>query len=77
MRTKLAGSAAAIVGQIPSGATIAVGGFGACGTPIALIDALVEAGPTDLRIVSNNCGTDDYGLGRLLRNGQIRRITAS
>ncbi len=77
MKSKLAQQAVDLVRQIPDGAIIAVGGFGACGTPIALIDALVEAGPRDLWIVSNNCGTDDYGLGRLLRNGQLRRVTAS
>lgn len=77
MRTKVREHCEALVSSIHNGATIAVGGFGACGTPIELIDALIEAGPQELWIVSNNCGTDDYGLGRLLANGQIRRITAS
>lgn len=77
MRAKLGKDAGDLVSIIPDGATVAVGGFGACGTPIELIEALVEAGPRDLWIVSNNCGTDDYGLGLLLKAGQIRRITAS
>lgn len=77
MKKKIEDRAAALFADIPDGASIAVGGFGACGSPIALIEALIEAGPKDLWIVSNNCGTDDYGLGKLLRNGQIRRVTAS
>jgi 3-oxoacid CoA-transferase subunit A len=65
------------VADIPSGAIIAAGGFGICGIPTALIDALVERGITDLEIISNNCGIDGVGLGRLLDNKQIRRIVAS
>ncbi len=54
-----------------------MGGFGACGTPVTLIEALLAAGPRDLELVSNNCGTDDHGLGRLLAAGRLRRVTAS
>ena len=70
-------TAAEAVADIPSGAIIAAGGFGICGIPTALIDALVERGITDLEIISNNCGIDGVGLGRLLDNKQIRRIVAS
>jgi len=70
-------TAAEAVADIPSGAIIAAGGFGICGIPTALIDALVERGITDLEIISNNCGIDGVGLGRLLDNRQIRRIVAS
>jgi 3-oxoacid CoA-transferase subunit A len=74
---KVIASAAQAVADIPAGAVIACGGFGICGIPTVLIDALVERGITDLEIISNNCGTDGVGLGRLLENRQIRRIVAS
>ncbi|MBP0458906.1 CoA transferase subunit A [Streptomyces montanisoli] len=70
-------SAAAAVADIPGGATLAVGGFGVCGIPSTLLAALVEAGPGGLRVVSNNCGLDDWGLGLLLRAGRIVRMTSS
>ena len=70
-------TAAEAVADIPRGAVIAAGGFGICGIPIVLIDALVERGTTNLEIISNNCGTDGVGLGKLLENKQIRRIVAS
>lgn len=63
--------------DIPNGATLAVGGFGVCGIPSALISALEEAGTSDLEILANNCGIDDWGLGLLLRSGRIRRMVAS
>lgn len=66
-----------LVGLVRDGDTIVVGGFGACGTPITLINALAETGTKDLKLVANNCGTEDYGLGRLLANDQLERITAS
>ena len=74
---KVVASAAQAVVDIPTGAVIACGGFGICGIPTVLIDALVERGITDLEIISNNCGVDGVGLGRLLENKQIRRIVAS
>ncbi|MRH88456.1 3-oxoacid CoA-transferase subunit A [Nocardia sp. SYP-A9097] len=70
-------TASTAVAEIPSGATLAVGGFGLCGIPQALVEALYDAGTEDLRIVSNNCGVDDYGLGILLSARRISRITAS
>jgi len=70
-------SAAAAVQQIPSGATLAVGGFGLCGIPTVLIHALLEVGTGDLEIVSNNAGVDDWGLGLLLGAGRLRRVVAS
>jgi 3-oxoacid CoA-transferase subunit A len=63
--------------DIPSGASLAVGGFGLCGVPEALINALHDHGTTNLKIVSNNCGTDERGLGVLLAARRISRITAS
>jgi 3-oxoacid CoA-transferase subunit A len=74
---KVCASAAEAVADIPSGSTLAVGGFGLCGIPSALIEALLEAGVTDLEAVSNNAGVDDWGLGRLLGAGRLRRIVAS
>ncbi|MER7768272.1 CoA-transferase [Kitasatospora sp. NPDC096140] len=61
---KVLDSPADAVADIPDGAVLAVGGFGLCGIPSTLIGALVDAGPTGLRVVSNNCGVDDWGLGR-------------
>lgn len=65
------------VADIPDGAVIAVGGFGLCGIPAVLIDALVGQGTADLQIISNNCGIDGVGLGKLLEHRQIRRVVAS
>jgi len=74
---KVVESAALAVADIPDGATVAAGGFGLCGVPFALIHALLEAGASDLEVVSNNCGVDGVGLGELLSAGRIRRIIAS
>ncbi|MFJ6213809.1 CoA transferase subunit A [Streptomyces sp. NPDC092296] len=74
---KVVDSAAHAVEDIPDGATLAVGGFGLCGIPSTLIGALVESGASGLRVVSNNCGVDDWGLGLLLRAGRIARMTSS
>ncbi|MDL4817315.1 CoA transferase subunit A [Actinomadura sp. OS1-43] len=65
------------VADIPDGAVLAVGGFGSCGIPSLLIDALRRAGRRGLHVVSNNCGIDGWGLGILLEAGQIDRVTAS
>ena len=65
------------VADVRDGASLAVGGFGLCGIPSVLINALLEAGVTDLEAVSNNCGVDDWGLGLLLREKRIRRMVSS
>lgn len=74
---KVYDSAADAVGDIPSGATLAVGGFGLSGVPETLIKALAKSDVVDLRVVSNNCGTDDHGLGILLNAGKISKMTSS
>src|SRR5512138_753089 len=74
---KLVASADAAVADIPDGATIMVSGFGLCGNPENLIDALHRKGVKDLTLVSNNCGTTELGLGILLQARQIRKIVAS
>jgi 3-oxoacid CoA-transferase subunit A len=74
---KVVASAAEAVGDIPDGATLSVGGFGLCGIPSVLIDALLVSGVSDLQAVSNNCGVDDWGLGLLLKEKRIRRMVAS
>lgn len=70
-------SAAEATADIPNGASLAVGGFGLSGNPIALIEALLAQGTSDLSIVSNNCGVDDWGLGILLKAQRIRKMTSS
>jgi 3-oxoacid CoA-transferase subunit A len=70
-------SAADAVADIKSGASVAAGGFGVSGIPSVLIAALLETGVGDLEVISNNCGVDDWGLGRLLSAGRIRRMVAS
>lgn len=65
------------VERIYDGATLMVGGFGLCGIPENLILALVEKGVKDLTIISNNCGVDEWGLGLLLKNKQIKKMIGS
>ncbi|MBM7713707.1 3-oxoacid CoA-transferase subunit A [Bacillus thermophilus] len=65
------------VDEITDGSTLMVGGFGLCGIPENLILALVEKGAKDLTVISNNCGVDDWGLGLLLQNKQIKKIFGS
>ena len=74
---KVVGSAAQAVADVGDGATISVGGFGLCGIPTTLISALLDSGVTDLSVVSNNCGVDGWGLGLLLKEHRIRRMTSS
>jgi 3-oxoacid CoA-transferase subunit A len=70
-------SAEAAVADISSGSSLAVGGFGLCGNPMALITALLDSGVSELSIVSNNCGVDDWGLGLLLGAHRISKMTSS
>ncbi|MET3575337.1 CoA transferase subunit A [Bhargavaea ullalensis] len=70
-------AAAEAVADIRDGATIMVGGFGLVGIPEQLILALVDSGVKDLTVISNNCGVDDWGLGLLLNNKQIKKMIGS
>jgi 3-oxoacid CoA-transferase A subunit len=74
---KIVSSADEAVKDIPSGATLAVGGFGLCGIPENLIAALLKSGVKDLTCFSNNAGVDDFGLGLLLTNKQIKKMISS
>ena len=67
----------ALKGVVADGQTLMVGGFGLCGIPEALIDALVELKVTGLTCISNNAGIDGVGLGKLLRTRQIRKMVSS
>ncbi len=70
-------SAEAALHDVKDGITLMVGGFGLCGNPENLIRALRARGTTKINLISNNCGVDGKGLGVLLENGQICKITAS
>ncbi len=71
------GATAALADQLKSGMTLAVGGFGICGIPALLIDAVLLSGVKDLTVISNNAGIDGVGLGKLLESHQIRKMIAS
>ena len=70
-------AAAALDGIVHDGQLLAVGGFGLCGIPEALIDALRDTGKRDLTVISNNAGVDGFGLGKLLETRQIRKMISS
>jgi 3-oxoacid CoA-transferase subunit A len=70
-------AAKALEGIVRDGQLLAVGGFGLCGIPEALIDALKDSGVKDLTVVSNNAGVDGFGLGKLLETRQIRKMISS
>lgn len=70
-------AAAALADIVKDGQMLAVGGFGLCGIPEALIAALRDTGVRDLTAISNNAGVDDFGLGILLKTRQIRKMIAS
>ena len=70
-------AAAALAGLVADGQTLAVGGFGLCGIPEALIAALRDSGVKDLTVISNNAGVDGFGLGQLLATRQIRKMISS
>ena len=67
----------ALKGVVADGQLIAVGGFGLCGIPEALIDALRDSGMNNLTVVSNNAGVDGFGLGKLLETRQIKKMISS
>ena len=70
-------SAAEAVADIPNGATVMVGGFGASGSPIELIHALIDHGPTDLTLINNNTGNGEVGLAALIANRQVSKMICS
>src|SRR5262250_2561277 len=70
-------AAAALQGIVKDGQLLAVGGFGLCGIPEALIDALRDSGAKNLTVISNNAGVDGFGLGKLLATRQISKMIAS
>jgi 3-oxoacid CoA-transferase subunit A len=77
MNKLFASAQSALDGVVQDGQTIAVGGFGVCGVPEALIDALRASGVKNLTCISNNAGLDDFGLGLLLGTRHIRKMVAS
>lgn len=77
MKKVYADAKAALDGLLQDGMSIAAGGFGICGIPELLIDAILESGVKDLTIASNNCGVDGFGLGKLLDSHQIKKMISS
>ena len=77
MKKVYASANAALDGLLRDGMLIAAGGFGLCGIPELLIEAILKAGTKDLTIASNNCGVDGFGLGKLLDSRQIRKMISS
>lgn len=76
MDKRVSGADAAIA-SVNNGATILLGGFGLCGIPEHLIEALVRKGAKELTLVSNNAGSDDFGIGLLLKTRQVKKMIAS
>lgn len=74
---KVLASAEAAVALVPDGATILMGGFGLCGIPENLIQALRVRGTKNLTLISNNAGVDDFGIGVLLRSRQVRKMIST
>ena len=77
MINKQVSSVASAVADIPDGATVMVGGFGASGSPIELIHALIDQGAKDLTVINNNTGNGEVGLAALIGNGQVRKMICS
>lgn len=77
MKKVVANAHEALADVVANNQTFAVGGFGLCGIPEALIDALKEIGVTGLTCISNNAGVDDFGLGKLLQTKQIKKMISS
>lgn len=76
MDKRISGAPAAVA-LIPDGASVMMGGFGLCGIPENLIAALREKGTKDLVVISNNAGVDDFGIGLLLRQRQVRKMVST
>jgi 3-oxoadipate CoA-transferase, alpha subunit len=76
-RVTILGSALEAVADTPDGATVLIGGFGAAGQPVALIEALLAGDARDLTVVSNNAGNGDHGLAALIRDRRVRKIVCS
>ena len=76
-KTQFVDSVAAAVADIEDGATVMIGGFGAAGQPVELIEALIDSGATGLTVVNNNAGNGDVGLAALIRGGRVRKIICS
>ena len=70
-------SVAEAVADVPDGATVMIGGFGASGSPIELIHALIDHGAVDLTVINNNTGNGEVGLAALIGNGQVRKMICS
>ncbi len=77
MINKMCPSAAQAVADIPDGATVMIGGFGASGSPVELIHALIDHGAKGLTVVNNNTGNGEVGLAALIGNGQVSRMICS
>lgn len=77
MRKAVSLAVEALAGELRDGMTIMSGGFGLCGIPMSLIEAVRLSGATNLTVISNNAGVDDYGLGILLRTRQIKKMISS
>jgi 3-oxoacid CoA-transferase subunit A len=75
--SKVVAHADAAVADIPSGATLMLGGFGLCGIPENCIAALVRSGVSNLTCISNNAGVDDFGIGLMLQGRQVKKMIAS
>lgn len=76
-RVMILGSALEAVADTPDGATVLIGGFGAAGQPVALIEALLASEARGLTVVSNNAGNGDHGLAALIRDKRVRKIVCS
>ena len=70
-------SVGSAVADIPDGATVMIGGFGASGSPVELIHALIDQGAKDLTVINNNAGNGEVGLAALIGNGQVRKMICS
>ena len=77
MIDKVCTSVSETVAEISDGATVMIGGFGASGSPVELIHALIDQGAKELTVINNNTGNGEVGLAALIRNGQVRKMICS